>query len=73
MKEFLSAYAYQIATILFAFLMYLRTGSISKAVKSKKIKTDSLVETDPTVAELDSLIEFHRSQLEKLEKRRKGE
>lgn len=71
MKEFILTYWSEILSVIFAFLIYLRTGKISKNTNNKFVEN---VSQSPVIDdEVEKLIEYHKKAVERLEAKKKTE
>lgn len=73
MKEFLIAYWSEILSVVFAFLIYLRTGKISKNTKKNEKIVENVSQLPVIDDEVDKLIEYHKKAVERLEAKKKTE
>lgn len=65
MKEFILTYWSEILSVIFAFLIYLRTGKISKNTNNKFVENVS--QTPVIDNELEKLIDYHKKAVQRLE------
>lgn len=67
MKEFIISYWSEILSVLFGFLIYLRTGKISKNTKKEQKIVENVSQAPVIDNELEKLIDYHKKAVQRLE------
>lgn len=73
MKDFLIYHWSEILSVLFGFLIYLRTGKISKNTKKEEKIVENVSQSPVIDDEVNKLIEYHKKAVERLEAKKKTE
>lgn len=73
MKEFLISYWSEMLSVLFGFLIYLRTGKISKNTKKNEKIVENVSQSPVIDDEVEKLIEYHKKAVQRLEAKKKTE
>lgn len=73
MKDFVISYWSEILSVVFAFLIYLRTGKISKNTKKNEKIVENVSQSPVLDDEVEKLIEYHKKAVERLEAKKKTE